>query len=72
MCYTYKYNSYFSFHRNIVVMVIVVHRLIVAKVIHQIIHQHLVVNTLIIRNLMNRQNLFCTNIMNYKMDTNTL
>jgi hypothetical protein len=49
------------------VMVIVVRRLIAVEVIHQVIHQHLVVNTLIIQNILNRQNLIRTNIMNYEM-----
>ncbi len=64
---SYRCNSCFCFDRNIMVMVIVVRRLIAAEVIHQIIHQHLVVNILIIQNLLNRQNINRTDIMTYEM-----
>ncbi len=48
-------------------MVIVVRRLLAVEVVHQGIHQHLVVNILIIRNLLNQQNVFCTTTKTYKM-----
>jgi hypothetical protein len=48
-------------------MVIVVRRLIAVEVIHQVIHKHLVVNTLIIQNILNRRNLNRTDIMTYEM-----
>ena len=48
-------------------MVIVVRRLLVVEVIHQIIRQHLAVSILTIRNVLNQWNVFCIVTETYEM-----